>query len=318
MDYSPLYLAQIESLQLTWSASKFVTLRLNTAQGTETMKWFRMSKILKKHHPTALCSQAVNTLLHFFCRCNIAWEETASVRFIRGLFYLKEWVQLSWPRRARTFDKAAWMSGSIVLCNSLLITFLDGLTSVTLQYWGVHSLPSSSPLLNIFYKIVQKKIFEALPCKSTLLIAGLMWTCYVPGFPISLSARLSDNPECRIDLNSWQISDLEIINYFPSPARVSHVWQHTTLASLSVQNPPDDVLMWYCHIVTGTSFSLRGVRQCYNIMTGHRGIVQMTRTLAWICIYAALLMMVIHIPVNILKTSKIVKFFIYILAKPNF
>ena len=235
---------------------------------------------------------------------DIAWEETASVRFIRGLFYLKEWVQLSWPRRARTFDKAAWMSGSIVLCNSLLITFLDGLTSVTLQYWGVHSLPSSSPLLNIFYKIVQKKIFEALPCKSTLLIAGLMWTCYVPGFPISLSARLSDNPECRIDLNSWQISDLEIINYFPSPARVSHVWQHTTLASLSVQNPPDDVLMWYCHIVTGTSFSLRGVRQCYNIMTGHRGIVQMTRTLAWICIYAALLMMVIHIPVNILKTSK--------------
>ena len=59
-------------------------------------------------------------------------------------------MQLSWPRRARTFDKAAWMSGSIVLCNSLLITFLDGLTSVTLQYWGVHSLLSSSPLLDIF------------------------------------------------------------------------------------------------------------------------------------------------------------------------
>ena len=123
-------------------------------------------------------------------------------------------MQLSWLRRARTFDKAAWMSGSIVLCNSLLITFLDGLTSVTLQYWGVHSLPSSP---SYFYEIIQKKILEALPCKPTLLIAGLMWTCYVPGFPISLSARLSDNPECRIDLNSWQISDLEIINYFPSP-----------------------------------------------------------------------------------------------------
>ena len=92
-----------------------------------------------------------------------------------------------------------------------------------------------------------------------------MWTCYVPGFPISLSARLSDNPECRIDLNSWQISDLEIINYFPSPGLTCLA----TITRVGVCRFP--FTMSWCYIVILSqvvSFSLQGVRPRDNIMTG--------------------------------------------------